>query len=184
MSTATKIKHSYDDLQRLPDDNQRHELINGDLIMTPAPNVAHQQAVGNLHAGLHHFITDNRLGNVYTAPLDVVFSSDNVVEPDILFISKGRADILTPNNVQGAPDLIVEVLSPNTEENDRQIKFRLYEQFGASEYWIVDPSALMIEVYSLAGERYERLGRFSGEEMIQSKVLIGFECQTSEVFEQ
>ncbi len=184
MSAVTKIRLDYNDLQHFPDDGKRHELIDGDHIMTPSPNTAHQWASGNLFALLHANISRRNLGRVFAAPFDVVFSPYDVVEPDILFISNERVGILTLNNVQGAPDLVVEVISPNTETVDRQEKFHLYEKFGVLEYWIVDPSAETAEVYSLHDQHFISLGRFSGDETIQSRVLSGFECRISEVFGQ
>ncbi len=185
MNTTTKTGMSYSDLTHLPEDNKRHELIDGEHIMTPSPNIPHQRATGNLYIRLYTFVSENRLGEIFIAPLDVVFSPYDVVEPDILFISNERVGILTLNNVQGAPDLVVEVISPNTESIDRQAKFQLYERCGVSEYWIVDPSERVVDVYGLAaGSRYETIGRFAGAEMIQSRALSGFSCRAEEVFGQ
>ena len=94
------------------------------------------------------------MGEVYVAPFDVVLSDTDVVQPDVLFVSKRRSDIITPDNIRGAPDLVVEILSPATAERDRTIKLDLYAQHGVQEYWIVDPDAKSITVLVRGGERF------------------------------
>src|ERR1700687_3662777 len=109
------IRINYDDLCLLPNDGKRYEIIDGELFVSPSPNVLHQLVVTQLTFFLAHFLKDHPLGRVFVAPLDVLFSHFDVVEPDILYISKARSAILTKQNVQGSPDLVVEVLSPSTE---------------------------------------------------------------------
>jgi len=112
---------SYDDFCLLPEDGKRREIIEGELFVTPSPQTPHQRAVTRLSAYLWQYVDSHKLGEVFAAPFDVVFSEFDVVEPDLLFISKSRARVLTPRNVQGAPDLVVEVLSECTARVDRSI---------------------------------------------------------------
>ena len=104
------IRLTYDDYCLLPNDGKRYEIIDGELFVTPSPRTAHQKVVTNLCYYLADFVKEQELGEVYVAPLDVVLSRFDIVEPDVLYISKARATVLTENNVQGAPDLVVEVL--------------------------------------------------------------------------
>ena len=136
LNVETKL--TYADYLETSDD-ERYELLNGELIEYPSPKEIHQSVLGNLYLILAKFIRERSLGKVYFSPFDVVLSDTNVVQPDILFISNERADIITPDNVQGAPDLVVEILSPATAERDRTVKLDLYATYGVKEYWIVDP---------------------------------------------
>lgn len=133
------VKLTYAEFLHFPDDGRRHELLDGEHVVTPSPNTAHQSAVGRLYLALAHWAEESGAGRVFLAPFDVVLSPTDVVEPDLLFISRARLDRLTAANVQGAPDLVVEVLSPGTAGRDRATKRRIYERFGVSEYWLVDP---------------------------------------------
>lgn len=141
------IRLTYEDYCLLPNDGKRYEIIDGELFVTPAPRFAHQRVVTRLVRYLSVFVDDHGLGEVLVSPFDVVFSQFDVVEPDVLYISKARAAVLTEKNVQGAPDLVIEVLSPTTAKTDRTIKLKLYARFGVAEYWIVDPEGPSVEVY-------------------------------------
>ncbi len=182
MAIAERLKLTYEDLRRFPDDGKRHEIIDGEHVMTPAPNTNHQNASGNLFALLHAFVRHHNLGRVFMAPFDVAFSKFDVVEPDLVFISRARESILTAANAQGAPDLVVEILSPSTEDMDRQTKFKLYQKFGVREYWIVDPDKETIEIFVAGAGGYELLGPFSRGQSVRSDVLTGFACSVDEVF--
>src|SRR5258708_4783137 len=130
---------TYQDLLRLPEDLLRHELIDGEHFMSPAPALKHQRIVVNLARILSTFVRAHRLGEVLVAPVDVLFSERDVVEPDLLYVSAAHADRMRERYVAGAPDLVVEVLSPSNPGYDRIKKLRLYEAQGVPEYWIVDP---------------------------------------------
>jgi Uma2 family endonuclease len=182
MAVAERLKLTYEDLQRFPDDGKRHEIIDGEHIMTPAPKRNHQNAQVNLLARLYAFVHANNLGWLYAAPFDVVFSKFDVVEPDLVFISRDRASLLTEANVQGAPDLVVEILSPSTVEIDRQTKFKVYKRFGVREYWIVDPDSAQVEIYVARPDGYELLGPFVLGQSVRSEVLTGFACSVDEIF--
>jgi len=130
---------TYEDLIELPNDRNRYELFEGELQVTAAPNVSHQTAVTNLTTILVNHVRAGRLGWVFTAPCDVLLSNVSVVEPDLLFVARERRAILVPQHVRGAPDLVVEVLSPSTAQTDRHTKRQLYARYGVANYWHLDP---------------------------------------------
>ena len=166
------IKFTYEDYVNAPED-KRYELLDGELLMTPAPAEIHQRISILLGWRLLQFVTENGLGRVYQAPFDVVLSDMDVVQPDLLFISNARAHIVTAANVQGAPDLVVEILSPSTAERDRTLKRRLYARHGVSEYWIVDTEAGSVEVLLLREGGFEVAGTYGGGDTLTSPVLPG-----------
>lgn len=148
-----KPRFSYEQLAQLPDDGQRYEIVEGDLVVSPAPAPRHQRIVGNLFTLLRR-AEQAGYGQVYQAPLDVVFDPRNVTQPDLLFIRRDRLAIVTETNVQGAPDLVVEVLSPSTRERDLGAKSRLYARFGVPYYWVVDPETQTVHSYTLHAGGY------------------------------
>ncbi|MSQ07289.1 MAG: Uma2 family endonuclease, partial [Dehalococcoidia bacterium] len=133
-----RLKFTVDDYMATPE-GTRYQLLDGELIVAPAPNSRHQTVSRDVFIALHQFISVHRLGEVWYAPFDVVLSEHDVTQPDILFVSYDRANIITPANIQGAPELVVEVLSPSTQQDDRGYKRRVYGRHGVREYWIVDP---------------------------------------------
>jgi Uma2 family endonuclease len=145
MVTAAK-KLTYADYEKIPAGGFRHEIIEGEEFITPAPNLDHQTAVVNLSGILRHHVVAKKLGRVFVAPTDVLLSDHDIVEPDVLFVSEKRLSILTEKNIQGAPDLVIEVLSPSTAAQDRGPKLALYQRSGVLEYWIVDPAAKTVEL--------------------------------------
>ena len=138
-------RFTYEDYRNTPED-QRCELLDGDLVMTAAPNIAHQRVSSRLERCLAAFVEERGLGEVFDAPTDVVLSDTDVVQPDLLFVSKERADIVTSENVRGAPDLTVEVLSSTTAGRDWREKRDLYSKHGVREYWLADPQTEIVWV--------------------------------------
>lgn len=157
--SATKL--TYDDLLLFPDDGKRHELIDGDHYVSPSPNVRHQRVLLRLVMAIQPFVREHRLGEVFFAPLDIVLSIHDVVEPDLLFVSAERAAIVGKANLSGAPDLVVEVLSPSNRRYDEVLKRELYERAGIQEYWLLDPEADTVKVFRRDGERFGRPLLFS-----------------------
>ncbi|HEU5433575.1 MAG TPA: Uma2 family endonuclease, partial [Thermomicrobiales bacterium] len=135
-------------------EGDRLELIDGVLYVTPAPRPAHQMVLDNLYFRLGLHVRSKGLGRVLTAPLDVRLSDTDVVQPDLLFISQARLSIAGEVAIDGAPDLVVEILSHGTRERDRGAKRDLYARVGVREYWLVDPRSHTIEVLSLQGGAY------------------------------
>jgi Uma2 family endonuclease len=148
---SARLKFTYRDYLLLPEGDRR-ELIEGDFFITPVPNIRHQVISRNLGIRLWEHVDTNGLGQVFLAPTDVVLSPESVVQPDILFVSNERRGIITEANVSGAPDLVVEILSPSTAERDRELKLTLYARYGVREYWIVDPDDETVEAMELGAE--------------------------------
>lgn len=146
-TTLSSVRLTYDDVLRLPQDDLRHELIEGVHYVTASPNLRHQRISGRLHVALALWLREHPLGEVYYAPVDVVLSPHDVVVPDLVYVSHQRAgEVLTDAAVKGAPELVVEILSPGTRRRDRTIKQALYERWGISEYWLVDPDREAVRI--------------------------------------
>ncbi len=174
---------TYEDYCLLPNDGKRYEIIDGELFVTPSPRRAHQKVVSNLLYYLNDFVKKHDLGEVYPAPFDVVFSRYDVVEPDVLFISKARVSVLTEKNVQGAPDLVVEVLSETTEESDRTTKLKLYARSGVQEYWLIDPAGPSAEIFRQKNQSLESAAKLEADDSITSPLLPGFSLSLKKLIE-
>ncbi len=179
MATTVK-KLTYADYEKIPADGFRHEVIEGEEFMTPPPSTDHQTAVGNTFRLISNHVSGGKLGRVFVAPTAVVFSNHDVVEPDVLFVSKRNARIITPKNIQGAPDLVVEVLSPSTAANDRGPKLAMYDKMGVREYWMVDPVAKMIEIHEFRSPRRTR--SYDGDQSFQSELLPDLAIRLEDIF--
>jgi Uma2 family endonuclease len=185
--TSPGVKLTYDDFVQFPDDGKRHELIDGEHYVTPSPNTKHQRVLGNLHFLIRSHLETHPIGEVFLAPFDVVFSYVDVVEPDLLYMSHARAgEVLTDMHVRGAPELVVEIGSKGTRKRDETIKRRLYERFGVTEYWVVDPELDVVRVYRRAGDRYERVAELSLEngDTLTTPLLPGLELPLATIFKE
>ena len=180
MGSATSRKLTYADYEKIPADNFRHELIEGEEFMTPAPNLDHQAVVVRMTRLLGNYVAAQKLGRVFVAPTDVVLSQHDVVEPDLLFVSNERASILTEKNIQGAPDLVVEVLSPSSAAFDRGKKLELYDRAGVREYWIVDLPAQTVEIREFGETRRTRT--YKEGQAFESVILPGLSVRLDEIF--
>ena len=181
------VKLTYDDFVRFPDDGLRHELIDGEHYVTPSPNTKHQQVSLNLVFLIERWLRqkNERVGRLFFAPFDVVFSRFDVVESDLLYMSNERAArILTAANVQGVPELVVEIASPGTRRRDETIKRKLYERSGVSEYWVVDPELDLVRVYRRGGEEFARPVELSAQtgDVLTTSLLPGLELRLSRIF--
>lgn len=181
--TSVLSKLTYDEFQTLPrDGSKRLELIEGEVFMTPSPNTAHQRAVRKLLRALDEFVENGDLGEVFIAPYDTVFSEWTALEPDLLFIRKDRSSIVTAANVQGAPDLVIEILSPSNKAYDRKTKLRAYEKAGVPEIWYLDPEDQTAEILNLGGDGlYVVTAKLSGNAPIVSKALPGLSLALDQV---
>jgi len=175
------IKFTYDDYLNTPED-KRYELLDGDLIALPSPEEFHQRVSILLGAKLVQFSVENRMGRVYHAPFDVVLSDMDVVQPDLIFVSNERVDIITPANIQGAPDLVVEILSPSTAARDKNFKRSLYARHGIAEYWMVDLTEKNITVLRLGERGFEVVETYSEGEILTSSTLQGFTLNLDDIF--
>ena len=176
-----RVKLTYADYLIAPDD-ARYELLDGELIMTPAPRKAHQNSLLDLGVDLKLLTRRTRMGEVFVAPFDVVLSDTNVVQPDIMFVSNARAHIITDDNIRGAPDLVVEILSPSTAERDRIFKRSLYARHGVKEYWMVDTDLRLIHQLLLDGDDFRLAGVFGMGDTLVSPTLNGHALNVSDVF--
>ncbi len=174
---AQHEKYTYQHYLLLPEGDRR-ELIEGELLMTPAPNEKHQRAVRNLGTDLHLYLEQSSLGTVYFAPFDVILDDHNVVQPDLLIVLQPRLNQIHPEGLRGAPDIVVEVLSPATSSRDRIYKRFQYFRFGVQEYWIVDPTNDSLEQYRRGAEDFE------GERVdeLSSALLPQFAASAARVF--
>ncbi|MGH2534772.1 MAG: Uma2 family endonuclease [Thermomicrobiales bacterium] len=180
MATTTHLL-TYDDLCRMPDDGNRYELIGGELVASPAPSRFHQEALTRLLELLRAHVLPRRLGWVYPAPLDVHLGPHEIDQPDLIFVSRERASILIDNGTEGAPDLVVEVLSRSTRRRDLGVKLDLYAASGVQEYWAVDLELDDVMQYALRDGRLERVpivGR-----ILRSIVLPGLEIDLDLLFD-
>ncbi len=175
------IKFTYDDYLNAPED-KRYELLNGDLVALSSPEEFHQRVSIQLGAKLVQFAVENRLGRVYHAPFDVVLSDMDVVQPDLIFVSNERADIITPANIQGAPDLVGEILSPSTAARDKTFKRSLYAKHGITEYWMVDLTTKTITVLRLGERGFEVVDTYGEGETLTSPTLQGFTLSLDDIF--
>jgi Uma2 family endonuclease len=177
-------RRTVEDYLLLPDDGPRYQLIDGELYMAPSPNSFHQDISRNLVMILGPFIARRKLGKLYHAPFDVYLSEHNVFQPDVLFISNARAEILTKAGVKGAPDFVVEILSPSTARLDLDLKRRAYARFGVEELWIIDPKAREIGVYRFAENVEEPVATFREGDLIETRIFPGLKIDAREVFEE
>lgn len=182
----TKIKFTYKDYKSLPEsETKRYELLEGGLFMVPSPSFRHQLVSGNLELLLRNFVDEKELGIILHAPLDVVLGEReerDVVQPDILFIFKERLGIIAEEEIKGAPDLVIEILSPATADRDRTYKRTLYARHEVREYWIVDPEAKRVEVSTLGEKGFELSKVYAGTDRLSSLLLKGLEVDLREVF--
>jgi Uma2 family endonuclease len=181
MAIPESLKFTYEDYLLTPDD-RRYELIDGDLLLTPAPTPYHQRVSGKLGFLLTEFVNTRGLGEVLFAPCDVVLSRHDVVQPDVFFIRSDRLSIVTEKNISGAPDLAVEILSPSTEDRDRDLKTKLYGRSGVRELWIADPAAKTIEVLVNAEAGFRREALYGGADVLRSPLLAGLEIPLGRIF--
>lgn len=177
----TPIQFTYEDYLQLPED-RRYEIIDGELTMVPSPATEHQRIVIAISSALYNFVHDGKIGEVFVSPMDVVLSDVDVVQPDIFFVSKKRNQIITETNIQGAPDFIVEVLSPFSIKRDYAIKRKLYSKYEVLEYWIVDPVKKQIEKMLFQQGILHSQGIYRTDDVIESKAIEGFSLKVGSAF--
>jgi Uma2 family endonuclease len=183
MSHATSTKWTYEDLLLLPEDGLRHEIIDGEHYVNASPVTKHQRISYNLIAEFAFYLKEHPVGALFHAPFDVVFSRNDVVEPDLIFISNERREILTTKNIQGSPDLLIEILSDSNRKYDEVTKRALYEQTGVEEYWIVDPVADSVRVFRRnAVARYELAAEFCDRDKLTSPLFPTLEISLDRIF--
>ena len=172
---------TYADYLLTPDD-VRYELIEGELIMAPSPIPRHQKVSSGFVGLMAPFAKNNRLGDVFAAPLDVHLSDTNVLQPDILFISNERSHIIGETNIQGAPDLVIEITSPSTDERDRGVKQEIYALFGVLEYSRAYPLTQTVETLRLENGQFVSIGVYGLGDTLTTPLLPGLIIDLDEIF--
>ena len=154
----TRVRWTYSEFARLPESGStRYEIIDDELVVTPAPGLRHQRIATDLVTILNAFTREHGLGQLFAATADVLFAESDYLEPDILFVRRNRAEVLTDRGVEGPPDLVVEITSPSTAARDRGVKLERYRLYGVPEYWVVDPDDRTVEVWALGEDADEPL---------------------------
>jgi Uma2 family endonuclease len=178
MAPQTSIKLTYEDYASIPDDDRRHEIIDGEHYVNPAPNIRHQIISMRLAIAIGNVVNENDLGHIFAAPTDVEVTTYDIAQPDLFFIGKSRAHLLTDQRLVGAPDLVIEILSSNRDYDER-LKYRTYERAGVLEYWIVDPFENAMRVFRRAGEPFQQV---DVGETLTSTLLPGFSLSLHRLF--
>ena len=179
-------KITYEEFAKMdfPDDDPfLYELINGELVRKNAPSGEHQFVQSELFYRLMHFITEKKLGRIFSSPTAVILSEENAPQPNLIFLSKEKIKLLDPEwGIRGAPDMVVEIVSPSSYKRDHLEKKRLYAQHGVVEYWIVDPSYHSIEIYVLQEEAYQLHAFGISGEQITSHIIKDFSIEVDSIF--
>lgn len=176
---------TYQDYLALPDDGRRYEIIEGSLYVTNAPNIDHQFTVFEIARQMGNHVIEKGVGRVITTPFEVHLSQETrPVQPDVLFIKSERWPGAGAAYFAGAPDLVVEVLSPSTSRTDQVVKFTAYEQAGVAEYWIANPKTQSVQVFTLSGREYALVDQFVGEDVIASQILPDLAMQAASLFQE
>lgn len=179
---AGEIFVTYEQYAQMPDDGRRYEILEGMLQMTPSPTTRHQRVSRKLVLILQNHVEEHDLGEVFDAPLDVVLSSTCVLQPDLVYISHAREQIINEKNIAGAPDLVVEIVSPATASMDRVTKAQLYARYGVLYYWVVDPDQRVVEEFRLERGIYMPVRQWEGGDRFAPELFPGLEIELSGVF--
>jgi len=171
------------DYRQMEEDGRRYEVLEGILLMAPAPNRFHQAISRNLCRILYSFLHEHRLGRAYNAPFDVYFDDINVAQPDLVFVANDSKAKLLPEGVSGAPDLLVEILSPSTSTRDLVTKRQLYARTAVREFWVISPETRQLQVYDLPSEPSRPTHFFVEGDRYESPLLPGLQLAVTELFE-
>jgi Uma2 family endonuclease len=165
------------------DENSYYELIEGEIVKKSAPHYEHQRVSGKIFLKLQPFVTTNKLGEIFYAPIDVYLDDSNFYQPDLVFVSDVQKGILSEEGlIQGVPDLVIEILSPSTGKYDRGGKMRVYEYHSVKEYWIVDLANKLIEVYTHENQRFDLYSYALSNEKIKSKLFADLDLLVGDIF--
>jgi Uma2 family endonuclease len=158
------------------------QVIEGDLVMSPSPDTFHQHVILNISFLLRQYLMKNPVGEVFVAPLDIFLSDVSVFQTDVIFISQKRRTIIKEHGIEGAPDMVIEILSPGTARYDKGSKRKIYARAGVQELWLVDPGAKRIEVYQLPKDGETPGATFGGDVTFTSPLLPGLKIKTASIF--
>ncbi len=180
MLLTKEKKHTIKDYKLLPEGSP-YQLIEGELVMTPAPSPRHQIISANLFKRISEFVDKKGIGIVLYSPVDIYLGEENAYQPDMIFISKEKQEIIKEDGIYGAPNLIVEILSPTTAYYDIKKKFRVYEKYDVQEYWIVDPEMNSVEIYTNEKSHFSLITKVEGEGEVESVLLKGFKIALKDI---
>jgi Uma2 family endonuclease len=172
------------DYEGMPEGPPYFQVIEGDLVMSPSPKFLHQHIAGNLFAQIHPYLEQNPIGTVVMAPLDVFLSEINVYQPDLVFVCNDRAHLIADEGIEGAPDLVVEVLSTSTAKFDKGPKRKIYSRTGVREMWIIDPDARTIQVFDFARDIDLPVVTHSANAVFKTPLLPGLKIDARKVFKE
>ncbi|SNZ16856.1 Uma2 family endonuclease [Hydrogenobacter hydrogenophilus] len=181
MKVVEKKKYTIEDYEKLPEGSP-YQLIEGELVVSPAPSPEHQRVSIRLSVMLFHHLKEKTKGEVLYAPVDVYLDEENAYQPDIVVVLEGSKAKITQRGIEGPPDIVVEILSPSTAYYDLRVKKDVYEKAGVKEYWIVDPYMKSIEIYSNTPEGFKLLSEAKRQGRVRSE-LLSIELDLKEVFE-
>ncbi len=173
---------TYDDYAALPDDGKHYEIVSGVLYMTPAPPWPHQEIVGRIYRYMADYVESRGLGGAFFAPIDVELASNVVFQPDVAVLFKESRKKLKKRHIVGAPELVIEVVSPGSQTYDRHRKLEAYARAGVPEYWIVDPEASTVEVFVREGSEYVSEGVYQGQTTLPSRIVPGLAATVEQFF--
>jgi Uma2 family endonuclease len=181
--TLQTRRMTYEEYLKSPEIKQRYEIVDGKMIMAPAPTLEHQTILRQLFLRVHQFVTEHQLGEVWFAPLDILIQREplRTRQPDLLFVSHERSGILG-QIIEGAPDLVVEVLSPGNTRAAMEDKLGDYSRLGVRECWLVSPEARSVEVLELSQGNWQHLSMYGLGNQVQSNVLPGLALPVAEIF--
>lgn len=182
MAVPGGVRFRAEDIWDTPEDGNRYEVIDGRLCMTPPPSWAHQRGSTMLAFYLVRHVRERGLGEVATAPVGVVLDEENGLQPDLVYVSRERADIISERGVEGPPDLVVEFLSPSTQARDRGVKMRRYAAAGVPHYWIVDTRRQLLEAYRLVEGGDESTGIYGAGDTFRPELFPGLEIPTDDLW--
>ncbi len=176
-------KWTYDDYARLPEDGKRYEVIRGELYESAAPRPLHQRVIFRHSYFLEGYLQESKLGTVFVAPIDVILPDKlgDPVQPDIVVIRRESLPVVGKLDIRGAPDLVMEALSPSNPSHDVRLKYEIYAEAGVPEYWIIDPRERTAEIHVLRDGSYRLLGSFGEDEVARSELLTGFSVPVNEI---
>lgn len=175
MALRTKTRFKADDIWETPDDGNRYEVIDGRLYVSPPPIVPHQNASGEIFGYVWAYLQQTRLGKVFSAPIGVVLDDENGLQPDLVYVSAERLSTISRRGIEGAPDLVMEVLSPSTRSRDLGIKMRRYAAASVPHYWIVDPRSQALRTYRLSEQGYALTGEYGPGSIFRPELFPGLE---------
>jgi Uma2 family endonuclease len=173
-----------EDYRMMPEAGPRYQLVEGEFFMAPAPNRFHQDISGNIYFLLRGYLEELPIGKLYEAPFDVYLDEFNVHHPDIVFVAKANYAILTDAGVDGAPDLIVEILSPKTAFLDKKAKRKVYARAGVKELWFVDPDTKMVHVYFLQQDPDHPAATYAEKDTFRSPHFPGLKIRAARIFKR